>query len=274
MNRRFFLKSALAATIPATAAAAGYGLFEAGWVEIDRQTLALPRLPSSFAGTNVAFLTDLHHGPFTNLDYVTSVVRTTLALEPDLIVLGGDYSHRESRYIRPCLDVLSALTAPLGVYAVLGNHDVWLGEAQTKEGLAAARIVELTNGGEWISRGSDRFRLAGVGDLWTERVDVKAAVGNSTRDDAVLLLSHNPDLAETLRDPRVGLMLSGHTHGGQILYPGGAAFVPSRYGQKYLRGLVDAPETRVYVSRGLGTSGLPIRVGSRPEINLITLMPA
>jgi predicted MPP superfamily phosphohydrolase len=229
-------------------------------------------LPASFEGTTVAFLTDIHHGPFTNLDYVAAVTRTTLALQPDLIILGGDYSLRDGKYIRPCFDVLSALKAPLGVFGVLGNHDYWHGLAQTREGMKAAGVIELTNGGEWVTRGSDRFRLGGVDDLWTGRVDVKAALGYATRDDACLLISHNPDLAETLRDPRVGLMLSGHTHGGQVVFPtGGAPWIPSRYGQKYLHGLVEGPETRVYVSRGLGTSGVPIRIGSRPEINLITL---
>jgi uncharacterized protein len=271
MNRRSFLRTAFAVAAPTPFVVASYGLFEASWVEIDRQTLPLPRLPKVFDGTQIAFLTDLHHGPFTSLDYIASVVRTTLALQPDVIILGGDYSHRETRYISPCLDVLSALKAPLGVFAVLGNHDHWLGERETKDGLAAAKITELTNGGEWISRGSERFRLAGVDDLWTGRVNVKSALGNTKPDDACLMISHNPDLAETLREPRVGLMLSGHTHGGQVVFPGGAPFVPSRYGQKYLRGFVEAPATDVYISRGLGTSGLPIRVGSRPEINLITL---
>jgi predicted MPP superfamily phosphohydrolase len=272
MNRRLFLKATMAAVGASPVFAAGYGLFEASWVKIDRQTLALPRLPRAFEGTRVAFLTDIHHGPFTNLDYVTAVVRTTLALEPDLVLLGGDYSHRDGKYIRPCFDVLSALKAPLGVYGVLGNHDYWHGERETREAMKAARIVELTNGGEWLTRGSDRFRLAGVDDLWTGRVDVSAALGYATRDDACLLLSHNPDLAETLRDPRVGLMLSGHTHGGQVVFPtAGAPWTPSRYGQKYLRGLVQGPEARVYVSRGLGTSGVPVRIGSRPELNLITL---
>ena len=232
----------------------------------------LPRLPRGFDGTTVAFLTDIHHGPFTNLDFITSVVRTTLALQPDLIILGGDYSLRDAKYIRPCFDVLSALRAPLGVFGVLGDHDYWIGEGETKQAMADAKIVELTNAGEWITRGSDRFRLGGVDDLWTGRADVQAALGYATRDDACLLVSHNPDLAETIRDRRVGLLLSGHTHGGQVVFPsGGAPWIASRYGKKYLRGLVDAPETRVFISRGLGTSGLPIRIGSRPEINLITL---
>lgn len=275
MNRRRFLKSALIAAVPGVPlAAAGYGLFESGWVRIDRQTLPLARLPRSFDGLRVAFLTDLHHGPFTHLDYINSVVRTTLALEPDLVVLGGDYSLTDARYIRPCFDVLATLKAPLGVFGVLGNHDYWHGVTETREGMKAAGVTELTNAGVWVTRGSDRFRIAGVDDLWTGHADVRPALGSASRDDACLLVSHNPDLAENLRDPRVGLVLSGHTHGGQVVFPGGAPFVPSRYGQKYLRGLVHAPETLVYVSRGLGTSGVPVRFGSRPEINLITLAAA
>lgn len=271
MNRRFFLKAALGTAVT-TPLAAGYGLFEASWVKIDRQTLPVPRLPRAFENTRVVFLTDIHHGPFTSLEYVNSIVRTTLALQPDLIVLGGDYSHRDGKYIGPCLDALGNLKAPLGVFGVLGNHDYWHGERETKDGLAAARIEELTNGGIWLTRGCDRLRLAGVDDLWTGRVRVRDALGDAKPDDACILLSHNPDLAETVRDPRVGLMLSGHTHGGQVVFPGiHAPWVPSRYGRKYLHGFVQAPETRVFVSRGLGTSALPVRVASRPEINVLTL---
>jgi predicted MPP superfamily phosphohydrolase len=274
MNRRVFIRSAFAATASAPAFAAGYGLFESGWVKIDRQTLPLPRLPRSFDGTTIAFLADIHHGPFTPLDYVAAVVRTTLVLRPDMIVLGGDYSLKDGKFIRPCFEVLEALTAPLGVFAVLGNHDYWHGVAETRDGMKAAGATELTNAGVWVKRGADRFRLAGVDDLWTGRSDIKAALGDATRDDACLLISHNPDFAEKLSDPRVGLVLSGHTHGGQVVFPTGAPFVPSAYGQKYLHGLVQAPETLVYVSRGLGTSGLPVRIASRPEINLIKLRTA
>ena len=273
MNRRLFLKATMAAVGSSPLVAASYGLFEAGWVKIDRPTLPLPRLPRSFDGTRVAFLTDIHHGPFTNLDFVTAVVRTTLALEPDLILLGGDYILREKKYVSPCFDVLSALRAPLGVYGVLGNHDNWIAPRETRAAMKAAGIVELTNTGEWINRGNDRFRLAGVDDLWTGLVDVESALGYATEHDACLLMSHNPDVAEGLSDRRVGLMLSGHTHGGQVVLPmvDSAPWIPSRYGQKYQRGLVQAPATRVYVSCGLGTSGIPIRIGARPEINLITL---
>lgn len=274
MNRRAFLRTAL--YTPAAAAAVGgtgYGFFEAGWVRVDRQTLRLPRLPVSLHGLTVAFITDIHHGPYTDLEYVAGIVRTTNLLAADLTLLGGDYSLRDRQYIGPCLEVLAGLRAPLGVYGVLGNHDYWHGARETKAGLRAAGVTELTNAGVWVERGGERFRLAGVDDLWAGRPELAPALGDATPADACLLVSHNPDFAETLRDRRVGLVLCGHTHGGQVVLPGvGAPWTPSRYGEKYARGLVEAPATTVYVSRGLGTSGVPARIGSRPEINLFTLV--
>ncbi len=276
MHRRAFLKTALAAALPGSVVVtASYGLFESGWLQVTRPTLSLPRLPKAFEGVRIAFLTDIHHGPFTSLDYVTTIVRTTLSLEPDLILLGGDYSLKDAKYIRPCFEVLAGLQAPLGVYGVLGNHDYWHGLRETRAGFALAAIEELTNRGVWLERKGSRFRLAGVDDLWMGRVDVAKALGDATTSDACLVLCHNPDVAEKLRDPRVGLMLSGHTHGGQVVFPtGGAPFVPSHYGQKYLHGVVQAPATTVYVSRGLGTTSVPIRFGSRPELTLVTLKSA
>jgi len=274
MNRRFFLKAAAVAALPGSAAAASYGLYEAGWVEVVRPVLPLPRLPCTFDGMTVAFLTDIHHGPFTSLEYVASVVRTTLALRPDLILLGGDYSLKDGKYIRPCFDVLSGLRAPLGVFGVLGNHDYWHGLDATREGFRTAGITQLTNRGAWLERGCSRFRLAGIDDLWMGKPHIEAAVGDATPDDACILLSHNPDVTEKLRDPRVGLVLSGHTHGGQVVFPGGAPFVPSQYGQKYLHGICHGPRTTVYVSRGLGCTGIPVRLGSRPELTLVTLRSA
>ena len=272
MNRRIFLKSVVAAAIPGAAATASYGLYEAGWAEVVRPVLAVPRLPSAFDGTTVAFLTDIHHGPFTSLDYVASVVRTTLTLRPDMIVLGGDYSLKDAKYIRPCLDLLAGLTAPLGVYAVLGNHDYWHGLDETREGLRSAKIDELTNRGVWFTRRGSRFRLAGVDDMWMGQVEMAEALGDARPDDTCVVVSHNPDVAEKLRDGRVGLMLSGHTHGGQVVFPTGEApFVPSHYGQKYLHGVCHAPATTVYVSRGLGCTSVPVRFGSRPELTLVTL---
>jgi predicted MPP superfamily phosphohydrolase len=250
-------------------------MYEAGSVRIERPTVLVPRLPESFDGLRVAFLTDIHHGPYVSLDYVTSLVRTTLTLCPDLVLLGGDYSSKESKYIDPCFDVLADLNAPLGVFGVLGNHDYADGLVQSRAGFRRARITELTNTGVWLERGTSRLRLAGVDDLWHGRPDLCAALGEARPADACVLVSHNPDYAELIRDSRVGLVLSGHTHGGQIDLPGiGAPVVASRYGQKYLKGLVQAPATQVYISRGLGTATPHIRLNCPPEITLMTLTRA
>jgi predicted MPP superfamily phosphohydrolase len=276
MQRRMFLKTALAAAVPVSpVVAASYGLYEAGSVRIERPTLALPHLPAAFQNLRVAFLTDIHHGPFISLDYVASIVRTTLALAPDLILLGGDYVSQEAKYITPCFEVLAGLKAPLGVFGVLGNHDHRQGLAETQAAFESAGIGELTNRGVWLERGSQRIRLGGVDDLWYGQPDPRPAVGDATPEDGCLVVSHNPDFAEKLRDSRVGLVLSGHTHGGQVYVPGyGAPIVPSRYGQKYLQGRVQAPATQVYVSRGLGTVTPPLRYNCRPELTLITLTSA
>ena len=185
---------------------------------------------------------------------------------------GGEYCLPVANYIRAPFAPLAALRAPLGVYGVLGNHDYWHGLDETRAGFEAAGVRELTNERVWLERGAGRVCLAGVDDWWMGQVDVRGALADAGPGDAVLLLSHNPDVAERMRDTRVGLMLSGHTHGGQVVFPSaGAPFVPSHYGQKYLKGLVRAPHTRVYVSRGLGTTSAPFRVGSRPELTLLTL---
>jgi uncharacterized protein len=221
----------------------------------------------------VAFLTDIHHGPYVDLDFVRHCVRTANLLDPDLILLGGDYILREAKYAGPCFEALAGLKAPYGVYGVLGNHDYWHGVGPVKAGFKSAKITELTNAGVWLTRHGDRLRLGGIDDLWAGAPDCDLALGDATQGDACVLVSHNPDYAEHLRDRRVGLMLSGHTHGGQVAFPGFTPpWVPSAYGAKYLRGRVEAPTTTVYVSRGLGMAGVPVRFGSRPEINLMTLV--
>jgi uncharacterized protein len=146
-------------------------------------------------------------------------------------------------------------------------------EPLSRTALAKAKIPDLSNTGVWIERAGARLRICGVGDLWTDHQELAAALGDATESDAVLLLSHNPDFVETIRDRRVGLVLSGHTHGGQIIVPSyGAPIVPSRYGQKYLHGLVKGPHCPVFVTRGVGTVIPPIRFLCRPEVVLITLV--
>jgi predicted MPP superfamily phosphohydrolase len=277
MNRRQFVKGVLGGALTAPLAGAAYGRAEAGWIDVTRHTIRVPHLPAPFVGKTIALLTDPHHGPFNSLSFLQSVVEQVNALKPDLIALSGDFIQgARSEYIDPGLRVFGALRAPLGVHAVPGNHDHRCGNVKAvRRAMVESGLTDLTNAGRWLELDGRRLRIGGVDDLWHGEQDLDAALGDATDRDACVLLCHNPDYAETLRDPRVGLMLSGHMHGGQIVIPGlGYHALPSRYGLKYLQGLVKAPRTQVFVSRGLGTVGLPLRIHCRPEINLLTLVAA
>ena len=279
MDRRKFLKAMGLVALGSAAAGTAYPFLEAKWCRVVRRTIALPNLPPTSRGTTVALLADVHHGPFVPLAYIRHVVAMTNALKPDIVALAGDFVHRHDAYIAPAIDELGKLKGALGRFAVRGNHDNrdYHGTRNfrplSRAALVEAKLPDLNNTGTWFERGGARLRICGVGDLWTDHQDLETALGDATESDAVLLLSHNPDFVETIRDRRVGLVLSGHTHGGQIILPGyGAPIVPSRYGQKYLYGLVDGPCCPVFVTRGVGTVTPPVRFLCRPEVVLITLV--
>ncbi len=272
LNRRKWLKRAGLSALGAMTMGTAYPFLEAKWCRLARQTIAVPNLPPAFQGTTVALLADVHHGPFVPLGYVRSIVAMTNSLKPDIVALAGDYVHRSSDYIGPGIEALGKLRARIGRFAVRGNHDNRSFTPITRAALADARLPDLNNAGIWIERGASRLRIGGVGDLWTDGQNLSSALGDARPDDASIVLSHNPDFVETIRDPRVGLVLSGHTHGGQVVVPGyGAPIVPSAYGQKYLHGLVKGPVAQVFVTRGVGTVTPPVRFLCRPEVVLITL---
>ena len=272
MDRRKFLKRAALAAVGGATLGGVYPFLEAKWCRVLQRTIVVPNLPRPFRGTTVALLADVHHGPFVPLGYIRDVVEMTNALEPDIVLLAGDYMHRSAAYIAPGIAELGKLEARMGRFAVRGNHDNCEFTPISRAALAEAKLPDLNNEGVWLERRGARLRIGGVGDLWTDVQDLGAALGDATLDDAVLLLSHNPDFVEAIHDPRVGLVLSGHTHGGQVIVPGfGAPIVPSRYGQKYLHGLVQGPCAQVFVTRGVGTISPPVRFLCRPEIVLITL---
>lgn len=284
MTRRQFLGRFALAGLFSGSVGAAYALREAKSCQVERLSVALRNLPAAFDGITVAFVTDTHHGPGVPLSYLAEVVAMTNALKPDIVALGGDYVQR-SRYLQPRgghrhfiapgVAALGDLRAPLGRFAVLGNHDRKESAMLARRALAANGLTELTNAGVWLERGGSRLRLCGVDDLATGRPNLQAALGDTGDTDACLLLSHNPDFVERIRDPRVDLVLSGHTHGGQVVLPiFGPPFTASRYGRKYVHGLVQGPSARVYVSRGVGTIGPPIRLGAPPEVTLITLRQA
>ncbi len=273
ITRRTFLRRSVLGGLGAAAVLGGYPFVEARFYRITRRRIAVPALPAEFDGTTIALIADIHHGKTWGLDFVRSVVEDANGLEADIVALAGDYTFHGRQYIEPCIAELAALRGRLGVYAVLGNHDHWDGAALVRAALAKAQITEVTNTGVWLVRGKGRLRLCGVDDLWEGKQDLVSALGDCGEEEAAVLLCHNPDYVESIRDRRVRLVLSGHTHGGQVIIPFlGAPIVPSRYGQKYLEGLVKTLYTQVYISHGLGTNSPPMRFNCRPELAHLTLV--
>jgi predicted MPP superfamily phosphohydrolase len=278
ISRRKFLRRAIrggAVLVGGVGIGTAYGFYEASQIRVNRQTVPVPNLPGAFAGKTVAVLADLHHGPFVGMPFIREAVRLANSLKPDLVALVGDYAHRGTEAhveLPPYLEALSDLRAPLGVYAVPGNHDMQDRGRVYRELIAATPLTDLTNRSVRVTHGGSHLWLAGVDDLYWGKPDVKKSLAEVPDGAAVVLLCHNPDYAELAPDARVGLMLSGHTHGGQVYLPAvGSLWLPSKYGDKYRRGLVQGPASKVFVSRGLGEAGVPLRVNVPPEINLLTL---
>jgi predicted MPP superfamily phosphohydrolase len=225
----------------------------------------------------IAVLTDLHVGSFRNgLDRLDDVVARTNAQNPDLVVILGDLVIHDvvlGRFVPPEATAarLAGLRAPLGVVAVLGNHDWWYDGVRVRAVLEKAGIRVLENDAVPIGDGSRRFWVAGVGDLWTRPADIPKALAGVPPEDPVILLTHNPDVFPSVPE-HVVLTLAGHTHGGQVALPiVGRPIVPSRYGQRYAYGLVVENGRALFVSPGIGTSILPVRFRVPPEISVVTL---
>jgi predicted MPP superfamily phosphohydrolase len=273
----------LAATIFAAVvvAVAAYSFSETYRVEVKAYTFTSPDVPPAFDGARVVLLTDIHRSFFFSDERVASLVDRTNAMRPDLIVLGGDYVYGSKDYEAAAFAELARLEAPLGTFAVLGNHDYEHpgggvnDPAPAIAAAARARIPLLDNTGVWIEKSGQRFRLAGVSDLQQGHPYAASAVGDALASDLVVLVSHEPDFAEDLQPGVADLMLSGHTHGGQVTFFGlWAPIVGSKYGQKYRTGMVTTAATTVIVSNGVGTIFPPLRFFARPQIVVVTLKKA
>jgi hypothetical protein len=283
-SRRRFLKTSLRVVGGSAAAGLAYAFAaEPRWYTVTRRTFPVRDLPPSLDGLRLVQLTDIHHGPWLSLGYVREVVRACNALRPDLVLLTGDYILQSSVYVRPVVEELAQLRPALGTLAVLGNHDWSEGGDPVRRGFAAAGLPLIDNARkvltpdrELVESAAEGLALCGVDDLWRGKPDPRRALAGLPPEMPRLLLSHNPDVAEERGFVRAGLrvdlMISGHTHGGQVYIPGiGRPFVPSRYGEKYAHGLVQGPACPVFVCRGIGTATVPLRIGVPPEIAVLEL---
>jgi predicted MPP superfamily phosphohydrolase len=242
------------------------------------RTIALRPWHSEHGGLAVAMISDLHVGsPNRGLSTVGAVVTAINAEKPDIIVVLGDLVIQGvigGRFVEPELIAheLAGLHAPLGVVAVLGNHDRWYNGDRVRRALEAAGIRVLVDENMRIRHGEKSFWLCGLDDLWTRGSHLNETLAGIQDDDPIVVLMHNPDLFPEIPS-RVSLTLAGHTHGGQVNLPlVGRPIVPSKFGQRYAYGLIEENGKKLFVTGGIGTSILPVRFRVAPEIVVLKLM--
>jgi len=270
------------------AATGGVGCYasfvEPAQLEVRRYEILIRGLPAAFDGFRIVQVSDTHYGPYNPLRFIGKAIEIANNLQGDLVALTGDYVHFTPRSIEPGIEVLTKLKGRLGSLAVMGNHEHWEGVGACFNAFKKTEIRVLDNNRVFVTpTGLDTtpqsgpcICIAGVGDLWEGQVLFDEALRGIDDDMPRIVLSHNPDAAELVGPKeRIDLMVSGHTHGGQIVFPvvGPLANV-SRYGDKYLGGLCQGPHCPVLVSRGVGVAGVPARLNVRPEIGLIVLRSA
>lgn len=274
--RRMRIRSLAGSAIAAAAGVAAYATFiEPRWLQLVRRRIHIRALPPALEGLRVGLLTDLHAADGRSVWLARRAADVVMAEAPDVIAITGDFAEDEGG-LRNVLEALESLAAPLGVWAVPGNHDHVAGIGKWRELIdRAAGVHDLTNRFEMVAHRGSRICLGGVDDLYEGRP--RLTLPPAEERDLTLLLAHTPDLAERCRRAldAVDLVLSGHTHGGQVRLPFLPAPVNSaRHRELYENGLRRRPWTQVYTSRGIGTTGVPFRFFARPEVTLLTLTAA
>jgi len=273
-TRRDWIKVSAASVASVGLGCLGYGFAAREHVEISRVPAPISNLPDEFAGMTIAHLSDIHHGLYTGLDYINRCVEIANGLKPDLIALTGDFTYGGKQYIEPCAESLKNLKAAAGVYAVLGNHDYYAGASRVTRALRNAGLNLLIDAQDRIEHRGSKLCVLGVDDLYYGATDIDHLMRDVPKEAPKIVLAHNPDFIEefAVKQQHIDLMMSGHTHGGQIRLPVlGAPHISSSYGQRYAIGLNRNGSMQVYTTRGIGTILLPSRFDCPPEITLYRL---
>lgn len=273
LSRRQFLSGIASAPLLALSATAAYARFIGPYsYRVNEQDAFIRDLPERFENFRITHITDVHHSRIVGLNEIERVVEIANGTKPDLIALTGDYTSTYRRFIEPCAEALRALKAPEGVWAVLGNHDHYTDRELTTRALERNHIPVLNNVNTVLRRGSDSLQLAGIDDWSWAGTDWNRALNGINQAVPTVLLSHQPNVLDTKEAQSVSLILSGHTHGGQITLPfiGAPAGLATK-DLKYVHGLFRRGPTQLYVSSGTGVIGLPLRLGVRPEIAVLRL---
>jgi uncharacterized protein len=254
-------------------------LIEPNRLVVHQETVRIENWPAELSGLRIALIGDVHTGAwFIDDRKLQKIVELTSQQQPDLIVLLGDYmvsnnwhGHRVEPEVTAA--ALKNLKAPLGVYAVLGNHDWWYSGEKVRNAFEQNGIHVLEGDVSEVKWRDRSFWLAGFPDLWTQPQHINETIAKAPPGSTIIGLTHNPDIFPRL-PTSIPLLLAAHTHGGQVTFPLiGAAVVPSDFGQKYTAGHVYENGHHLFVTTGIGTSIMPVRFRVPPEIAVITILP-
>ncbi len=267
LSRRAAIKGVLVTTIGAATGAGSYGYaYERHRVGVTQASLQVSGLPPALDGLRVGLLTDIHHSGMVPAEDVSRAVELALAQKPDLIVLGGDYvTFGDRAFVGPVAELLAPLQAPHGVFAILGNHD---DDRDMPAALVAQHIQVLKDVRTRVEIRGEGLELVGI-RYWTRRAADIARILKKT-EDTVLLLAHDPRRLTEAAALDVPAVLSGHTHGGQVVVPGIGPIV-TRKRFPIIQGVGAQDNTSIFVSRGVGTVYVPVRINCPPEVAIITL---
>ncbi|MBV9125152.1 MAG: phosphodiesterase YaeI [Planctomycetes bacterium] len=254
---------------------------EPTWLELNHLDIPVPGLPAPFAGFRIVQLSDFHCSRQVTPAYLEEAVDLAQSQQADLAVLTGDFVHKGYKYVDQVARILSRLSAPCGVFAVLGNHDFSVRNAlgfrryrhlhrAVAAALTAHGIRVLHNEMVRLRRQDAVVQLVGVEDLWSRALDLDRAFAHLSPEAPCVVLAHNPRTVERLHGRRCDLMLSGHTHGGQVNLPGLGRPTLSRQARKFAAGLYRYRHSYVYVNKGVGF-GFRFRFGVRPEVAVLSL---
>jgi predicted MPP superfamily phosphohydrolase len=281
MTRRAFIGAG-------SATAAGLALYSGTRgrheLELLERTFPIRNLPGPFHNFSFIQISDIHFEEYTEAWFLEEVVRKVNELNPELVLITGDFiSHGPMpfsfawRAAGVCAEILSTLKAPLR-FGVLGNHDVVAGAGHVIAPLEAHGIPVLVDSYFPLTRGGDTLWICGSNDAGVRHPDLNMAVPPFTNGAPVILMCHEPDYADHVvrhpRFPAIDLMLSGHTHGGQVRLPIVGPLILPPMGQKYIEGRFHFGHMQLYVNRGIGAVGVPFRLNCPSEITKITLVPA
>lgn len=244
---------------------------------VEKTIIPINNLPVDLVGFSIVQLTDLHLRPFTQLELIERAIIKANELKPDLVVLTGDYVWHDERDILDLAPALAKLESKYGVYACLGNHDVDTDPVLITKVLREYNIPVLINSGFVITVNNSSLYLSAIDDAWKGEANIELAMENHPGGNIpTVLLAHEPDVIDWYaEDERISLQLSGHTHGGgQVVSKKGKGLVKSHLGKKYVQGLYRVNKSWVYTSRGIGSTGLPVRHNCPPEVTYICLEKA